>query len=78
MEDWLSGLKRFFAKEVKVNSLPRVRISHPPPFLMWIIKRNYLRRLKASSSFGCLAQLVEQGAFNSLVVGSNPAAPTNF
>jgi hypothetical protein len=36
-----------------------------------------LRRFRKSTSYGSLAQLVEQLAFNQLVEGSNPSRPTN-
>ena len=32
MEKWLSGRKRFFAKEVNLKRVPRVRIPPSPPF----------------------------------------------
>ena len=32
METWLSGRKRFFAKEVSLKRAPRVRIPPSPPF----------------------------------------------
>ena len=33
MEKWLSGRKRFFAKEVNLKRVPRVRIPPSPPFI---------------------------------------------
>ena len=35
-------------------------------------------RLPPSSSIGSIAQLVEHGAFNAVVDGSSPSAPTNY